>query len=71
MQSEESIIEEEEMEQDASEEDEETVLARHLSQGLVPDATMIHAVRKKREMARKLGVESVDYLPLKLGGKRT
>lgn len=60
----------EEMEEDASEEEEDGFLARHLSQGLVPDATMIHAIRKKREMARKMGVESVDYLPLKMGGKK-
>ena len=52
-----------------SEEEEETrevPLVERLSTGYLPDATMIHAIRKKREMARKLGV---DYLPLD-GSKR-
>ena len=44
-------------------------ISGQLHQGMVPDATMIHAIRKKREMARKLGVESVEYLPLEKGGK--
>lgn len=34
---------------------------RRLASGLIPDASMIHAARKKRQMARELGK---DYIPL-------
>lgn len=39
-------------------------VGHHLQSGMIPDATMIHAIRKKREMVREMGVASVDYIPL-------
>ena len=48
--------------QEGSSEEEEIVpLGERLNAGYLPDASTIHAIRKRREMARKLGV---DYLPL-------
>ena len=48
--------------QEGSSDEEEVVpLGERLNAGYLPDASMIHAIRKRREMARKLGV---DYLPL-------
>ena len=43
-------------------------IGRHLETGVVPDAAMIHAIRKKRELAREMGVASVEYLPLSSRG---
>ena len=45
--------------QDSSDEDDQDEplfsLAHRLSEGYIPDAVMIHAARKKREIARQLG----------------
>ena len=46
---------------DSDEEGEGVTLGERLSAGYLPDATTIHAIRKQREKARKLGV---DYIPL-------
>ncbi len=58
--------------QSGSEDDDNDVgvasIGRHLETGMVPDAAMIHAIRKKRELAREMGVASVEYLPLSSRG---
>ena len=52
------------------EEEQDTSVIEQLHVGVVPDAKMIHAIRKKRELARKMGVASVDYLPLEQETKK-
>lgn len=44
-----------------NDEEDEVPLGERLRGGYLPDATTIHAIRKQREMARKIGV---DYMPL-------
>ena len=39
-------------------------LGQRLSEGFIPDAATIHAVRKRRERARQLGVQGTEYIPL-------
>ena len=58
------------MEEEEEEDDEDVSISARLHAGMVPDATMIHSIKKKRELARNLGVDSVDYLPLEKGGKK-
>ena len=59
--------------EDSDDDNEEGVVSinDHLHSGIVPDATMIHAIRKKREKARELGISSVDYLPLEKDGEKS
>ncbi len=45
-------------------------LSHRLSEGFIPDAATIHAVRKKREMARKHGSRDTDFLSLNTNGKK-
>lgn len=52
------------------EEEQDLSVIEQLHVGVVPDARMIHAIRKKRELARKMGVVSVDYLPLEQETKK-
>ena len=52
------------------EEEQDLSVIEQLHVGVVPDAKMIHAIRKKRELARKMGVASVDYLPLEQETKK-
>lgn len=40
------------------------LLGKRLSEGFIPDAATIHAVRKKRERARQLGGRGAEYIPL-------
>lgn len=47
-----------------SEDDTSSSLTHRLSAGYIPDATTIHAVRKRRELARQKGGRSADYIPL-------
>ena len=39
-----------------------------LRSGVIPDSTMIHAARKRRQMAREMGVPG-DYVPLNNAGE--
>lgn len=39
-------------------------LSHRLSAGVIPDAAMVHAARKKREVMRKLGGQPQDYMPI-------
>ena len=43
-------------------------LSHRLSEGFIPDAATIHAARKKREMARKLGSQPAEFLSLNSNG---
>ena len=67
-----SVKEVEEIDDDDDNEEEGCVASinDHLLSGMMPDAAVIHAIRKKRERARELGVPSVDYLPLEKDGKK-
>lgn len=47
-----------------SEESSAPLLGQRLSEGFIPDAATIHAVRKKRERARQLRVQGTEYIPL-------
>lgn len=42
-------------------------LTQRLSEGFIPDAATIHAFRKKREVARKLGGSGADFMTLEGG----
>ncbi|KAK3577424.1 hypothetical protein CHS0354_032273 [Potamilus streckersoni] len=42
------------------ESDEDDILKKMMKRGEIPDANMIHAIRKQRQMARELG----DYVPI-------
>ena len=54
--------------QDSSEESDDekasAALVHRLSEGFIPGAATIHAIRKKREMARKIGGKGGDYVSL-------
>ena len=45
-------------------------LTQRLSEGFIPDAATIHAFRKKREVARRLGSSGTEYMSLD-GGQQT
>lgn len=59
-----AMIQRESSGEDSEEEGPTFSLAHRLSEGFIPDAATIHAARKKREMARKFGGPSADYLSL-------
>lgn len=43
---------------------------QRLSEGFIPDAATIHAFRKKREVARRLGSSAPDYVSLEQAGQQ-
>ena len=58
------IIDDNEEDDDIEEMDEtQRSVKLMLRSGVIPDSTMIHAARKRRQMAREMGVPG-DFLPL-------
>ena len=64
-----------EMEESSSDSEQESALSsitHRISVGVIPDSTLIHAARKQRELARKLGPQSTgtDFISLESNTKK-